>query len=179
VSRTPGESRETRKACPTGVATQNTWLASLTSCLYDRTGGSIGSLRALLGDAAIAAILEGAEKVDRKPLDTIPTDHAAEEFRTRHRSSKMERQHLSAGPNEAEPLPVPTRVSGGEGVVSYSHRHAARNHSRPGEFEIGVRERGIRLGRGFRAGAERRLAETWQTAPERVHDAQQDRQRSG
>ena len=27
--------------------------------LYDRTGGSIGSLRALLGDAAIAAILGG------------------------------------------------------------------------------------------------------------------------
>ncbi len=57
-------------------------LASLTSYLYDRTGGSIGSLRALLSDAAIA-ILDGAEKVDRKLLDTIPTDHAAEEFRTR------------------------------------------------------------------------------------------------
>ncbi|WP_236056463.1 TniB family NTP-binding protein [Mycobacterium sp. SM1] len=58
-------------------------LASLTSYLYDRTGGSIGSLRALLSDAAIATILDGAEKVDRKLLDTIPTDHAAEEFRTR------------------------------------------------------------------------------------------------
>ena len=34
-------------------------------------------------DAAIAAILDGAEKVDRKLLDSIPTDHAAEEFRTR------------------------------------------------------------------------------------------------
>ena len=58
-------------------------LAALTSYLYDRTGGSIGSLRALLSDAAIAAILDGAEKVDRKLLDSIPTDHAAEEFRTR------------------------------------------------------------------------------------------------
>jgi hypothetical protein len=58
-------------------------LASLTSYLYDRTGGSIGSLRALLGDASIAAILEGAEQVDRKLLDTVPTDHAAEQFRTR------------------------------------------------------------------------------------------------
>ena len=58
-------------------------LASLTSYLYDRTGGSIGTLRALRGDAAIAAILDGAEKVDRKLLDTVPTDEAAEEFRTR------------------------------------------------------------------------------------------------
>jgi hypothetical protein len=44
-----------------------------------------------------------------------------------------------------QPLPVPTRVYGGEGVVSYSHRHAARNHSQPGEIETGLRERGIRL----------------------------------
>lgn len=58
-------------------------LASLTSYLDDRTGGSIGSLRALLGDAAIAAILDGVETVDRKLLDTVPTDQAAEEFRTR------------------------------------------------------------------------------------------------
>jgi Bacterial TniB protein len=58
-------------------------LASQTGYLYDRTGGSIGSLRALLSDGAIAAILDGAEKVDRKLLDTIPTDHAAEEFRIR------------------------------------------------------------------------------------------------
>jgi hypothetical protein len=58
-------------------------LAALASYLYDRTGGSIGSLRALLTDTAIAAILDGAEKIDRKLLDTVPTDHAAEEFRTR------------------------------------------------------------------------------------------------
>jgi hypothetical protein len=67
---------------PLGRHTEGS-LASLTSYLYDRTGGCIGSLRALLGDAAIAAILDGAEKVDRKLLDTIPTDLAAEEFRTR------------------------------------------------------------------------------------------------
>lgn len=58
-------------------------IATQASYLYDRTGGSIGTLRALLGDAAIAAILDGAEKVDRKLLDTVPTDHAAEKFRTR------------------------------------------------------------------------------------------------
>ncbi|MGY1640747.1 TniB family NTP-binding protein [Geodermatophilus sp. SYSU D00703] len=47
--------------------------------LYDRTGGSIGALRALLSDAAIAAILEGSERVDRKLLDTIMTDRASTE----------------------------------------------------------------------------------------------------
>jgi hypothetical protein len=50
-----------------------------------------------------------------------------------------------------QPLPVPTRVYGGEGVTSYSHRHAARNHSQPGEIETGLRERGIRLRRGHSA----------------------------
>ena len=34
--------------------------------LYDRTGGSIGSLRALLNEAAIAAIISGEELVNRK-----------------------------------------------------------------------------------------------------------------
>lgn len=53
-----------------------------------------------------------------------------------------------------QPLPVPTRVYGGEGVVSYSHRLAARNHSQPGEIEIGLRERGVRLSRA-RCAAER------------------------
>ncbi|BBY08937.1 TniB family NTP-binding protein [Mycobacterium noviomagense] len=47
--------------------------------LYDRTGGSIGSLRALLSDAAIAAIQEGSEKIDRTLLDSIKTDRAADE----------------------------------------------------------------------------------------------------
>ena len=50
-----------------------------------------------------------------------------------------------------QPLPVPTRVYGGEGVVSYSHRHAARNHSPTGEIETGLRERGIRLRRAHSA----------------------------
>lgn len=51
--------------------------------LYDRTGGSIGSLRALLNDAAIAAIISGAELVDRKLLDMTSTDFAAEETAAR------------------------------------------------------------------------------------------------
>lgn len=56
-------------------------LGPLAAYLYDRTGGSIGSLRALLSDAAIAAIDEGAERVDRALLDTIATDRASQEFR--------------------------------------------------------------------------------------------------
>ena len=51
--------------------------------LYDRTGGSIGSLRALLSDAAIAAILDGAEQIGRQLLDMTSTDYAAEEFERR------------------------------------------------------------------------------------------------
>jgi hypothetical protein len=51
--------------------------------LYDRTGGSIGSLRALLSDAAIAAILGGEEQIGRKLLDMTSTDYAAEEFERR------------------------------------------------------------------------------------------------
>jgi hypothetical protein len=50
-----------------------------------------------------------------------------------------------------QPLPVPTRVYGGEGIVPYSHRHAARNHRQLGEIETGLRERGIRLRRAHSA----------------------------
>ncbi|MFI7529687.1 TniB family NTP-binding protein [Nocardia salmonicida] len=55
-------------------------LTNLASYLYDRTGGSIGSLRGLLTDAAIGAILTGHERVDRPTLDATATDRAAEEF---------------------------------------------------------------------------------------------------
>ncbi|MCV7433729.1 ATP-binding protein [Mycolicibacterium bacteremicum] len=51
--------------------------------LYDRTGGSIGSLRALLNDAAIAAIISGDELVNRKLLDITSTDFAADEAAAR------------------------------------------------------------------------------------------------
>jgi hypothetical protein len=49
--------------------------------LYDRTGGSIGSLRALLADAAMVAILDGSERINRRLLDSVSTDRAAEEHR--------------------------------------------------------------------------------------------------
>jgi len=44
-----------------------------------------------------------------------------------------------------QPLPVPTRVYHGEGVISYSQRHAARNHSNIADIERGVRQLGVRL----------------------------------
>ena len=47
--------------------------------LWDRTGGSIGALRALLSDAAIGAIIEGTEKIDRRRLEATATDYASEE----------------------------------------------------------------------------------------------------
>lgn len=51
--------------------------------LFDRTAGSIGSLRALLADAAATAILDGTERITREILDQTPTDQlATEEFDT-------------------------------------------------------------------------------------------------
>lgn len=47
------------------------------SYLFHRTGGSIGSLRGLLGDAAIEAILSGRERVDRALMDEIILDEEA------------------------------------------------------------------------------------------------------
>ncbi|WP_427019130.1 ATP-binding protein (plasmid) [Pseudarthrobacter sp. P1] len=54
-------------------------LAEEAAYLWDRTGGSIGALRALLSDAAIGAIIDGAEKIDRRRLDATATDYAADE----------------------------------------------------------------------------------------------------
>lgn len=69
-------------------------LETETTYLYDRTGGSIGSLRALLNDAAIAAILDGEERIGRKLLDMTSTDYAAEE----HRSSIAEGEPAAPRP---------------------------------------------------------------------------------
>jgi len=54
-------------------------LAGQAAYLWDRTGGSIGALRALLSDAAIGAIIDGTEKIDRPRLEATATDYAAEE----------------------------------------------------------------------------------------------------
>lgn len=48
--------------------------------LYERTGGSIGSLRALVADTAARAILDGTEEVTRAALDRVPSDQQAAEY---------------------------------------------------------------------------------------------------
>lgn len=53
-------------------------LEELAGYLYDRTGGSIGSLRLLVGKAAQLAMLEGTERIDRTALDRVRIDMNAE-----------------------------------------------------------------------------------------------------
>ena len=53
-------------------------LIRLERYLHQRTAGMIGSLSHLIRAAALVAILEGTEKIDRKLLQSIPLDHAAE-----------------------------------------------------------------------------------------------------
>lgn len=48
--------------------------------LYERTGGSIGSLRALVADTAARVIIDGTEAITRKALDQVPSDQQATEY---------------------------------------------------------------------------------------------------
>ncbi|WP_427017757.1 TniB family NTP-binding protein [Pseudarthrobacter sp. P1] len=59
-------------------------LAEHAPYLWDRTGGSIGALRAILADAAIGAIIDGTEKIDRRRLEATATDYASEEHHLEH-----------------------------------------------------------------------------------------------
>jgi hypothetical protein len=52
-------------------------LVSLADYLYGRTGGYIVSLSHLIREAAIYAILTGAERIDKPVLESIELDHAA------------------------------------------------------------------------------------------------------
>jgi hypothetical protein len=52
--------------------------------LFDRTGGSLGSLRALLADAATDAILTHTERLTKTLLDATPTDRQADDHRNQH-----------------------------------------------------------------------------------------------
>src|SRR3954454_4788015 len=47
--------------------------------LFDRTGGALGALRALLADAATEAILTHAERLTKTLLDATPTDRQADQ----------------------------------------------------------------------------------------------------
>ncbi|WSV86245.1 TniB family NTP-binding protein [Nocardia sp. NBC_01009] len=52
-------------------------LTGLDRYLHQRTAGMIGSLSALIREAALDAILTGTEKITKSALDTIDLDHAA------------------------------------------------------------------------------------------------------
>jgi hypothetical protein len=52
-------------------------LTDLDRYLHQRTGGMIGSLSALIREAALDAILTGTEKITKTSLETIDLDHAA------------------------------------------------------------------------------------------------------
>ncbi|WP_186760529.1 TniB family NTP-binding protein [Arthrobacter alpinus] len=58
-------------------------LIAQTQYLHHRTGGSISSLSHLIREAAIVAILNGTERIDRALLDEISLDHAAESIAPR------------------------------------------------------------------------------------------------
>ncbi|WP_280468906.1 hypothetical protein [Nocardia cyriacigeorgica] len=45
--------------------------------LHKRTNGMMGSLSALIREAALEAILTGTEKITKAMLDAIDLDHAA------------------------------------------------------------------------------------------------------
>lgn len=53
-------------------------LESVSDYLYDRTGGSIGSLRLLVSKAAQLAMADGSERIDRNTLDRVKIDMNAE-----------------------------------------------------------------------------------------------------
>lgn len=53
-------------------------LTTLDKYLHQRTGGMIGSLSHLIRAAALTAVLDQTEAIDRELLDRIPVDHAAQ-----------------------------------------------------------------------------------------------------
>ena len=63
-SRSPATRRARWRACP--------------DYLFDRTGGSIGSLRLLVSKAAQLAMVDGSERIDRGKLDQVSIDMNAE-----------------------------------------------------------------------------------------------------
>ena len=62
-------------------------LAALADYLYGLTGGYIVSLSHLIREAAIYAILTGAERIDKQVLENVELDHAAMEEAAEDRKS--------------------------------------------------------------------------------------------
>lgn len=76
-----------------GDLCQRLWLYT-----FERTNGVIGSLSALVRQAANLAIATGAERITEALLDQIQLDHAAEEARSTHRARRSPRRSPSATP---------------------------------------------------------------------------------
>jgi hypothetical protein len=69
-------------------------LLPLADYLYGRTGGYIVSLSHLIREAAIMAILSGAERIDEVLLEEVELDHAATEGATaQHQPVRKPRRH--------------------------------------------------------------------------------------
>jgi hypothetical protein len=63
-------------------------LVALDEYLYRRSGGMIGSLSHLIRGAAVLAIEDGTERINRALLDIVPVDHAAERGAAADRSRR-------------------------------------------------------------------------------------------
>jgi hypothetical protein len=70
-------------------------LVTLDEYFYRRSGGMIGSLSQLIRGAAILAITDGTETINRELLDTVPVDYAAERTDTPGRSPGRSRNRTS------------------------------------------------------------------------------------
>jgi hypothetical protein len=66
-------------------------LVTLDHYLYQRTGGMIGSLSQLIRGAAILAIEDGIEQINRPLLDIVPVDHAANQAARRATGTRSRR----------------------------------------------------------------------------------------
>lgn len=127
-----------------------------TTYLYDRTGGSIGSLRALLNDAGHIGHPRGDRKSEPHPfgLDQNRSGRRGVPYRGHCRQEQETNRPQAGHVMHIDPLPIPTRVYDGEGVTTYSHPHSARNHTTPADVERALRERGV-FASGGRSSAER------------------------
>jgi hypothetical protein len=67
-------------------------LVGLAHYLYGRTGGYIVSLSHLVREAAIYAILTGAERIDKQILESVELDHAAVEEAAETEAERMAKQ---------------------------------------------------------------------------------------
>jgi hypothetical protein len=91
-------------------------LTRLDGYLHQRTRGMIGSLLWLIRSAAIAAVIDGTEKITRKSLDQVEADLASQAPRGRNQRASDGADHsadrlLPTAPGR-RPAPAPRRIAG-------------------------------------------------------------------